>query len=69
MVKGDKKREDDPKSGDKDSSTGGTAGAHIGNTPTLEESAASNKGASIGAHVSETNGELSRPSRTVEEIL
>ena len=59
--KGDrnKKKGDDPKSKDKDNNTTGTAGAHIGNNTTPEDSNASNGGASIGAHVSEATEQLS----------
>ena len=42
-----------PKSEDKDSNTGGTAGAH--DARTTEESTAPSGEASIGAHVLETN--------------
>ena len=47
----------------------GTAGAHVEDTTTTEESTAPSGGASIGAHVSETNEQSSRPLCTVEEIL
>ena len=67
--KGDKRKGNDSKSEDKDSNTGATAGAHVEDTTTPEESTAPSGGASIGAHVSETNHQLSRPSRTVEEIV
>ena len=67
--KGDKKKGDDSKSEDKDSKTGGTAVAQVEDTTTTEESTAPSGGASIGAHVSETNQEPSHPSHTVDEIL
>ena len=67
--KGDKSKGDNPKSEDKDSNMGDTAGAHIGDTTTTEESIASSGGASIGIHVSETNVQSSCSSSTVEEIL
>ena len=67
--KGDTNKGDDPKSKDKDSNTGGTVGAQVKDATTTEESTAPSGGASIGAHVLETNEQLSRPSRTVEEIL
>ena len=54
---------------DKDSNTGGTAGAHVEDTTTNENTTAPSGGARLGAHVSETNQAPSRPSRTVEEIL
>ena len=67
--KGDRsgKKGDDLKSKDKDSNTGSTTGAYVGDT-TPEESTTPNGGASIGAHVLETNEQLSCPSRTVEEF-
>ena len=60
---------DDPKSEDKDSNIGGTAGAHVEDTTTNENTIAPSRGASLGTHVSETSQETSRPSRTVKEIL
>ena len=48
---------------------GATAGAYIGDTTPTEESTTPSRGASTGAHVSETNKQLSCSSRTVEEIL
>ena len=59
----------DPKSENKDNNTGGTAGAHVGNTTPPKESTAHSGGASIGAQVLETNEISSRPSRTAENIL
>ena len=47
----------------------GTAGAHVEDTTTTEESTTPSRGASIGAHVLETNGQLSCPSHTMEGIL
>ena len=67
--KGDKRKGNDSKSEDKDSNTGGTAGAHVENTTTNETSNAPSRKASLDAHISETNQPLSRPSRTVDEIL
>ena len=69
MVKGDKKKGDDPKSKDKDSNTGGTVGAHGEDTTSPEESTAPIGAASIGAHVLDTNKQLAHPSLTIEEIL
>ena len=66
--KGDKKKGDESKSEDKDSITGNTAGAHVEDTMTTEESILPNGMPSIGAHVFETNIQLSNSSRTVEEI-
>ena len=48
---------------------GGTAGVHIEDTTTPEESTTPSRGASIGNHILETNEQLSRPSRSVEKIL
>ena len=67
--KGNKRTGDDTKSEDKDSNTGGTAGAHVEDTTTNENTTAPSGGASLGAHVSETNQASSRPSRMVDEIL
>ena len=64
-----KKKGDDSKSEDKDSNTGSTAGAHVEDTTTTEESTAPSRAPSIGAHVSETNVQLFRSPRTMEEIL
>ena len=50
---GDKKKGNDSKSEDKDSNTGGTAGAHVEDTTTTEESTAPSEVPSISAHVSE----------------
>ena len=67
--KGYKRKGDDPKSEDKDSNTGGTAGAHVEDSTTNEDTIAPSGGASLGAHVSETNQVSSHQSRTVDEIL
>ena len=67
--KENKRKGDDPKSEDKDSNAGGTAGENIEDTTTNEDTTAPSKGASLGAHVSKTNQALSRQSRTVDEIL
>ena len=53
--KGNKRKGGDPKSEDKDSITGGTAGAHVADTTTNEDTTIPSGGASLGAHVSETN--------------
>ena len=50
-----------------DNITGGSAGAHIEDTTTNENTTAPSGGASLGAHVSETSQATSRPSRTVEK--
>ena len=67
--KGDKKKGDESESEDKDSITGGTAGAHVEDTTTTEESTVPNRTSSISAHVPETNVQSSNSSRNVEEIL
>ena len=67
--KGNKRKEDAPKSEDKNDITGGTAGAHVEDTVTNENTTAPSRGASLGAHFSETSQAASRPSRTVEKIL
>ena len=65
----DTKKGDDPKSEDKDNNTRDTTGAHIGDTTTTEESTAPSGGASISAHVLETNVQSSCPSRTAQGIF
>ena len=45
--KGDKRKGDDPKSEDKDSNTGGTAGAHVEDTTTNENTTAPSGGAQV----------------------
>ena len=67
--KGDKRKDNDSKPEDKDSNTGGTAGAHIEDTTTTEEYNAPSGAPSIGIHVSEINLQSSRSPRTIEEIL
>ena len=63
------KKGDDPKPEDKYSNMAGTTGAHLGDTISHGESTTPNRGASIGVHVLEANGQLFRPTRSVEEIL
>ena len=67
--KGDKKKGDNLKYEDKDSNTGATAGTHVEDTTPPEKSTVPSGGASIGTNVSETNEQLSCPSRTEREIL
>ena len=67
--KGNKWKGNDPKSEGKDSITGGTAGARIEDTTRNEDTNAPIGGASLGAHVSETNQALSCPSRTIDKIV
>ena len=66
---GDKGRAMTQKFENKDSNTGGTIGAHVEDTATTEGSTAPSRGPSIATHVSETNVQPSRSSRTVEDIL
>ena len=49
--------------------TTGTAGAHVEDNTTNEETTAPSGEANLGAHVSETNQATSHTPRTVEEIL
>ena len=67
--KGDRRKGDDSKFENKDSNTGSTAGAQVEDTTTNEDSIAPSGGASLGAHILETNQALSRPSRTANKIL
>ena len=67
--KGDRKKGDESKSEDKDSNTGGTAGAQVEDTTTSEKSTVPSGAPSVGAHVSEINVQSSNSSRTMEEIL
>ena len=67
--KEDKRKGNASKFKDKDSNTGGNAGAHVEDTTTNEDTTAHSGGASLGARVSKTYQALSRPSRTVDEIL
>ena len=53
--KGDRRKGDDPKFEDKDSIRGGTSGAHVEDTTANKITTAPSGGASLGAHVSETN--------------
>ena len=67
--KEDKNKGGDSKYEDKDSTTVDTVGAHVGDTTITAEFTAPSGGASIPAHILETNVQSSRPSRTMEEIL
>ena len=67
--KGDTKKGDESKFEEKDSITGNTTGAHVEDTMTTKSPLPLNRTPNIGAHVSETNVQLSNSSRTVEEIL
>ena len=62
------KKGEDSKPEDSNTTTSGTAGAHIeGTTP--QDSTAPSEGASIGVHVSETSQRTFRPAWSVEELL
>ena len=63
------KKDNEPKSEDKDNNTIGTAGAHVGETTTPKDSNAPSDGSSIGAHVSEVDEPGTRLTRSVQEIL
>ena len=69
--KGDRnsKKGDDSKSEDSNTTTTGTAGAHVGEVTAPQDSTAPSKGASIGAHVSEISQPTFRPARSIEELL
>ena len=67
--KGNKRKEDDPKSEDKDSNGCGTAGAQVEDTTTNEDTTAPSRGASLGTHVSETIQASSCQSHTVDGII
>ena len=63
------KKGDDTKTEPSDTSTSGTAGAHVGETATPKDTTVPSEGGSIGAHVSETSQRPFRPARSVEELL
>ena len=63
------KKGDDTKTEPSNTSTSGTAGAHVGETATPKDTTVPSKGGSIGAHVSETSQRPFRPARSVEELL
>ena len=67
--KNKQRKGDDPKSENKDNTTGGSVGVHVENNTTNKDTTAPSGGASLGAHVSETSQATSHPLRTVEEIL
>ena len=52
-----------------DNTTTGTAGAHIEDNTTHEETTAPNEEANLGTHVSETNQATSHTPRTVEKNI
>ena len=54
---------------DKGRNTTGTAGAHVGEVTTPEDSTAPSNGSSIGAHVLEVAKHKFRPAQSVEELL
>ena len=61
--KNKQRKGDDPKSEDKDNITGDTAGTHVEDTTTNEDTTTPSGGASLGAHVSETS-QAAPPSTT-----
>ena len=65
---GKKRKGDGPKPEGKDSNAGGTAGTHVEDTTTNEDTTAPSGKASLGAHVPETNQASSRQSHIVEKI-
>ena len=69
--KGDRsvKKGNDPKFEDKNSNTAGSTDIHVGDTTPPEESTASSRGASIGAHILEAIEQSSRSTRFVEDIF
>ena len=68
-AKGEKMKGNKSKSEEKDSNTGDTAGAHVEDTTTTEESTPPKGMPNIGTHVLETNVQSSISPSTVEEIL
>ena len=68
---GDKnlKKGSSSKSEDKDSDNTGTAGSHMVDVTTPQDSTAPSNGSSIGAHVSETKKPIFCQARSVEELL
>ena len=67
--KNKQRKGDDPKSEDKDNTTGGTDGTHIEDNTTNGDTTALSGGASLGAHISETRQATSSPPLTVADIL
>ena len=63
------KKGDNSKSEDKDSTTTGTAGTHVGEVTTPQDSTAPSKGVRIGAQVSEMSQPTFCPDRSVEDLL
>ena len=63
------KKGGDPNSEDKNNNTTGTAVAHVGDATTPEDSAASSRGASIDAHIVEAREQLSRSTRSIEDLF
>ena len=62
-----KQKADDPQSEHKDNVTPGTAGAHVENNTTKEETTTPNREINLGAHVSETNQAISHTPYTGEK--
>ena len=69
--KGDEngKKGDDSKPGDKNNNTSGTAGVHIGEVTTPEDSIAPSNGSSIGAYVLEVVKHKFWPAQSIEKLL
>ena len=69
--KGDKNRKkgDENKSENKNDNNTGTAGAHVGETTTPQDSSASSNGSSIGTHVSEVAKPSSWLTWSIQDIL
>ena len=60
---------DDSRSEDSNTTTTGTAGAHIEEVTPPQDSTAPSKGSSIGANISEITEPAFCPARSVEELL
>ena len=63
------KKGDNSKSEDKDITTTGTAGAHVGEVTTSQDATAPSDGSSIGAHISGIVELAFCPARSGEELL
>ena len=63
------KKGDDSKSEDKDSTTTGTAGVHLGEVTTSQDSTIPSEGSSIGTYISEIAEPAFHPAQSAEELL
>ena len=63
------KKGGDPNSKDKDNNATVTAGAHVGDIKTPEDSTAPSSGPNLGAYVSETTKQPSWSTQSVEDLL